>query len=81
MSAETNILRHELAEARRKLDAERVNTDNAYIKLAKTLRLLDDMIELADGAMKSANRDGAEYDRDAELKDARAFLAAHGGKK
>lgn len=38
MSAETNILRHELAEARRKLDAERVNTDNAYIKLAEVMR-------------------------------------------
>lgn len=36
--AELVILRHELAETRRKLDAERVNTDNAYIKLAEAQR-------------------------------------------
>ena len=35
---------------------------------------LEDMIELAYCAMKRANRDGAEYDRGEELKDARAAL-------
>ena len=37
---------------------------------------LDDLIGIADVAMRSANRDGAEYDRDAELAEARAALTA-----
>lgn len=38
-------------------------------------RVLEDLIRLAWGAMLAANRDGAEYDTEAELKDARELLA------
>ena len=37
--------------------------------------LLRDLIELADQAMREANNDGGEYDRKAELAEARALLA------
>ena len=46
-----------------------------------TVRLLEEMIELADAAMKGANRYGiAEYQRIEELKEARAHLAVLRGK-
>lgn len=39
---------------------------------------LGNLISLADVAMKEANNDGGEYDRDEELREARAALAASG---
>lgn len=36
--------------------------------------ILEDTVVLADGAMLAANRDGGEYDRDAELLEARTKL-------
>lgn len=45
------------------------------------LEALEDMVFLADGAMAAANRDGAEYRPDEELRDAKAAIAkARGGK-
>ena len=46
----------------------------------ETVRLLSDLVELADAAMKAANRDGAESDRTEELKEIRTHLAALRGK-
>ena len=45
-----------------KLKVTRLQLDNAEL-----LEALKDLISLADDAMHAANRDGAEYDRDAEL--------------
>lgn len=37
-------------------------------------RELENLVELAEAAMRAANRDGGEYDIEAELADARAAL-------
>ena len=38
-------------------------------------RVLADIVSLADGAMVAANNDGAEYDRSAELEEAKTILS------
>lgn len=54
-------------------------TDSANARLItaapELLKALRDLIGLAASAMVQANRDGADYDIDAELKDASAALA------
>lgn len=42
----------------------------------KLVGALEDLIGIADVAMRRANQDGAEYDRDDELAEARAALSA-----
>ena len=43
-------------------------------RLTEATVLLDDVVNLAESAMVAANRDGAEYDIDAELTEAVIFL-------
>ena len=45
------------------------------VSAPELLEALKDMIELADGAMRYSNRDGAEYDVENCLKDARRAIA------
>ena len=56
--------------------AEWTDADIALINAAPALlSALDDIVALAKAAMGEANKDGGEYDIDAELADARAALA------
>ncbi len=45
------------------------------------LQCLQDLVELANAAMQEANRDGSEYDRVAELANARAAIAKATGEQ
>ena len=45
-------------------------------KLEAIKRALAELVPLAQTAMREANNDGAEYDIEAELADAKALLAA-----
>jgi hypothetical protein len=49
-----------------------VRTCNSHINM---LAALEDLVSLAEAAMHEANNDGAEYDIDGELDDARAAIA------
>lgn len=51
-----------------------VTSDGIAYRLA---RELEDLIELADFAMQQANNDGAEYDREEHLLDARNAVRAY----
>jgi hypothetical protein len=56
-------------------DEEREANARLIAAAPDLLRELADLIDLADTAMHGANRDGSEYDRDAELAPARAAIA------
>jgi hypothetical protein len=53
--------------------------DEAEADAARGRELLADLVSLADAAMIDANRDGAGYERDTELADARAYLSQREG--
>jgi hypothetical protein len=51
------------------LDDDEQESENERLRAA-----LEDLIPLAEAAMREANRDGAEYDTDAELREARRAI-------